>query len=288
MTSAPALSAALLDQVVSELESGRVTSAVLTLAGMLDAVATGPEEIAACRSLIASHPIRRFLDRSSVGALARCNPAGLSVWERQLHSAVGQLGFVRGLKARRELGARAVEAAWRRGKRIALLDCGELGELDQLNGHALDNVALVHRDRRGAEAIAAGHGPSLTILDWEVALTQRFDLLLASGWADDCGAEVLNRRFRCVTAVLAPGGTLLLSSFAPGHLSAGWQAVCLGRDLHCHSETSLTAAARAAGLAITHYWDSSGSLIWAAFHHAPATGTIKGESTWISPPPSAQ
>lgn len=286
MNCTSAISAALLDQVVSEFESGRVTGAVLMLAGMLDAVATDSSEVAVCRKQIARHPLRQFLGHTTGATLSQPAPDGLSAWERQLHAAVGQLGFVRGLRVRRELGARAIEAAWQQGQRIALLDCGELGELDRLKCRALDNVVLVHRDRSSAEAIAAVHVPRLAILAPHQVANQRFDLQLAT--ADDCPATELAARLSAIATQLAPGGSLLLSAFAPGHLGAGWQAVCMGRDLNCHDEPSLTAAARAAGLAIAHYRDSSGSLIWAALHHAGTSRAFKGESTWISPPTSAR
>jgi hypothetical protein len=286
MTIAHSRSALLLDQVVTEFEAGRAAGAVLLLAGMLDAVATDPAEVAAWRELIAEHPVSGFIGRQSPALLARPALDALGAWPRQLHAAVGSLGFVRGLKARRELGARAAEAAWQQGQRIALFECGELGELDRLRGRALDNVVLIHRERGSAAAIAAAHVPPLTILAPHEAADQRFDLLLLG--ADDCSATDLALRLTAGAAMLAPGGSLLLSAFAPGHLGAGWQAVCMGRDLNCHDEPSLSAAARSAGLAIVQYRDSSGSLIWAALHHAGIFRAIQGESTWISPAPSAR
>lgn len=275
----------LLDQVVCEFESGRIGEAVLLLAGMLDAAATSPDEIAIWRHQIARHPAGRFLGHQDAARLADPAPAGLSAWERQLHAAVSQLGFARGLKARRELGARAIETAWQSGQRIALLDCGDLGELDRLRGRPLENIVLVHSDRQRAEGIASAHVPPLTILDPAAVQGRRFDLLLAS--ADRWSLDELAARLTAAAALLAPGASLLISAFAPGHLGAGWQAVCIGEASECHDENSLTTAARAADLAITHCRDSSGSLVWAVLQQAAEGRATSGEPTWISPSPYA-
>ncbi|HQV02172.1 MULTISPECIES: hypothetical protein [unclassified Novosphingobium] len=268
----------LLDQVVGQFETGRTAEAVLLLAGMLDSAVTGPEAAEAWRRLLAGHPVSRFLGSSDPRLLADPDPQGISAWERQLHAAQSQLGFVRGLSTRRELGAKAVETAWQKGQQIALLECGELGELDRLRGLAVDNVTLVQRDRRRGEAIAARHAPPLRVLNPAEAQGLQFDLLLAT--ADSLAAADLANQLSAYAGLLTPGASLLISAFVPGHLGAGWQAVCLGRELECHDETSLIAAARAAGLTISPYRDSSGSMIWAVLQSAASCRPTTGESTW--------
>ncbi len=267
-----------LDQVVGEFEAGRIAQAVLLLAGMLDTAADGADRIGALRDVLASHPLRRFLSADPAFQLAATNlpqalaliasgaaPAGLSRCGDEVFRAVAGLGFARGLQERRALGAAAIEPAWRRGERIALIDCGELGELDRLHRTALDNIALRHSDAAVAALLQQQHGLS----DFS-APDARFDVVLASSVADLRSAAELTRWLIVLAARLAPQGVLYLSSFTPGHLGFGWQAVCLGRDLVCHDETGLERCAASAGLTVRHMRGASGSLIWGELRHAAA------------------
>lgn len=267
-----------LDQVVGEFEAGRIAQGVLLLAGMLDTAADGAERIQALRDVLASHPLRRFLSADPALHLAATNmpqalaliasgamPTGLSRCGDEVFRAVAGLGFARGLQERRALGAAALEPAWRRGERIALIDCGELGELDRLHGTALDNIALRHSDAAVAAMLQQQHGLS----DFSPA-GARLDLVLASGVADLRSAAELIQWLIAIAARLAPQGVLYLSSFTPGHLGCGWQTACLGRDLVCHDETGLERCAASAGLTIRHMRGASGSLIWGELRHAAA------------------
>lgn len=245
------------DRVLGECEAGHTGEAVLMLSGMLDTALGSGQRLAALRREFAAHPLSRIC--------ATASPVG---WNRRLRAAVARLGFARGLESRRELGARTIERAWQAGKQIALIGCGERGELDRLRGQALDNIALEHSD----PLLARKLGLSLPVPG------RRFDLIVATGLADRTAAAALAGQVAMLGEKLAPAGSLFLSAFVPEHLGWGWQAVCLGRDLHCHDEVGLGAAAAAADLAITQFRDSSASLIWAELHKtgaaSPARGTL--------------
>jgi hypothetical protein len=245
------------DRVLGECEAGHTREAVLMLSGMLDTALGGGIGLAALRREFAGHPL---------SAMCAAAKAGAGGWNRRLAEAVSRLAFARGLQSRRELGARAIEQAWQGGKRIALIGCGELGELDRLCGQALDNIALEHGD----PALAGKLGLAAPAPD------QRFDLIAATSLADSTAPAALAKGIARLGERLAPSGSLLLSAFVPGHLGWGWQAVCHGRDLHCHAEPALAAAAAEAGLTITQFRDGSGSLNWAELQKTGALSLARG------------
>ena len=172
------------DRVLGECEAGHAHEAVLMLSGMLDTALGSGSKLAALRREFAAHPL---------GALV----AGAGgQWDQRLSAAVAQLGFARGLEARRELGARVIEQAWQGGKQIALIDCGELGELERLRGQALDNVALEHADPALARDLGlAAPQPG-----------QYFDLIAATGLADTAAPAALPGRITGLAERLASGG----------------------------------------------------------------------------------
>jgi hypothetical protein len=274
----------LLDQLVGEFEAGRIGQGVLLLAGMLDGAAENAAGIALARAALAQHPLRHFLHADPAVQLAASDlpralaliasgviPSGLSRCGTETFRAVGGLGFAQGLQERRSFGADALAPAWRRGERIALIDCGELGELDPLRGTALDNVTLCHSDPVVLAALRQEHGLTAAALP-----DHTFDVMLAASAADQLDPGALTDRLSDLATRLAPGGVLYLSSFAPGHLGFGWQTVCLGRDLVCHDETTLERCAASAGLMIRHMRGASGSLIWGELRHAAAPAFQSG------------
>lgn len=276
-----------LDQVVGEFEAGRIAQGVLLLAGMLDAAADGAGRIQALRDVLTSHPLSRFLSADPALQLASTNlpqalaliasgtvPAGLSRCGDEVFRAVAGLGFARGLQERRALGAAVIEPAWRRGEQIALIDCGELGELDRLRGTALDNISVRHNDAAVGALLQQQHG-----LSKSGTPDVRFDAVLASSVADLRSAAELTQWLVAHAAQLTPQGVLYLSCFAPGHLGFGWQTACLARDLVCHDETTLERCAASAGLTIRHMRGASGSLIWAELRHAAAPALQSGRGT---------
>lgn len=246
------------DRVLGEYEAGHAGNAVLMLSGMLDAALGRGERLGELRRTFAAHPL---------GAM--CSLATKS--DNGLGDSVARLGFARGLAARRELGAQAIERAWQAGKQVLLLDCGERGELVRLKGRELENISAEHSQPDQHATLVSRYG--LAAADPE----HRFDLIVATAWPDGCSPEELAARITRATTRLSPDGRLLLSAFVPGHLGWGWQAVCMGRELHCHDEASLAAAAAQAGLAINQFRDGSGSLIWAELHKNGAASPARGK-----------
>lgn len=246
------------DRVLGEYEAGHPEEAALMLSGMLDAVLGQGERLSKLRREFFSHPLASL-------CLVAAKPGN------RLGDAVSRLGFARGLLARRELGAQAIEQTWMGGRQILISDCGERGELRRLNGRALDNVVLEHADPLQENALRDRFGLSAA------EPGQRFDLIVATSWADNCKPSELGSQVERAAERLSPTGRLLLSAFVPGHLGWGWQAVCMGRDLHCHDEQGLAAVAAKAGLAINQFRDGSGSLIWAELQKTGAESPTRGQ-----------
>ncbi len=257
------------DKVLGECEAGHTRDAVLMLSGMLDVSLGQPGAVTTLRQEFAAHPLNQVVS-SAPRPTGHQTQTALTGRSRCLHDAVSRLGFSRGLAARAELGARAVELAWQRGEQIALLDCGELGELERLRGNAIDNIAMAHEERATEDWLRSQFGLAAP------GPKPRYDLILATGWADDCDTDELAKRLGTAMRWLAPKGSLLLSAFVPGHLGAGWQAICLRRDLVCHAEFDLARAAALAGFGLSQFRDSSGSLIWAELKIAVPNGTKRG------------
>lgn len=230
----------LYNHVLGEIESGRDAAALFLLAGMLDAAATEPAHVEQWRRVLLAHPLYKFITKPGVQG-----------------GAMAELGFARGLVARVELGRNAIEAAWKRGRRILLFQCGENGELDGLKGHELGNISFESHDI----APVASH----------------YDSIFATSLADQLSHQQLVTLIEQAKIRLKPGGSIFLSSFVPGHLGGVLHQICAGRSLQFHDESDLVAASAAAGCSISHFRDASNGLIWAELRVAGATSHIKGD-----------
>ena len=230
----------LFDHVLDEIEAGRDAAALLLLAGMLDAAATEPEAAEQWRCVLLEHPLYKFITTRSVR-----------------DGAMAQLGFSRGLAARVELARKTIEAAWKRGRRILLFQCGENGELDGLKGHGLGNISF------GSHDIAR--------------VASHYDSIFATSLADQLSHQQLVTLIEQAKIRLKLGGSIFLSSFVPGHLGGVLHQICAGRSLQFHDESDLVAASAAAGCSISHFRDASNSLIWAELRVAGATSHIQGD-----------
>lgn len=284
----------LLDQVLSEVEAGRATEAVLMLSGMLDASSTSGQPLRCWRSALRAHPLSSLLSAQLNNFSGSANPeisrkAKFRTADRPLPSAYsdtlsdsfGRLGFVRGLHARRSLSAQILVEAWRAGRQVALIDCGEQGELDSIIGHDAQNIVVRHSRKTAREYLRAKHGDNLTIEadgEGQGAPSRRFDLILASDIADQCSTDRLTSWCRDFSRQLKPSGRLIISAFVPGHLGLGLQRICTNQDLICHAEFALEAVASASNLSITHFRDSSNSLIWAELRVAGEAQVSTGQA----------
>lgn len=251
------------DRILDEIEGGRVSDAVLLLAGIMDAaVATHQTDI--FRQALREHPLDRFLRSQILSHLVvfaqDAPPPDANATEEKLFHAINRLGFARAIRARRDLGTVAVERAWQRGKRVCLYNCGELGELQRLHGKEKGNICICPKP------------------DGTCGTCGTFDLIIASSTADQCDAQQLADRLSLEAEKLRPDGSILLSAFVPEHLGRGWQAFYLSDNPRCHDEADLAVAAQQSGLKISQFRDASGGLIWAEFRADAQTVPDRGDA----------
>ncbi len=263
----------LLDHLLCEIQAGHASDAILMFAGMLDACTARLSDIAIWRQNLANHPARLFLQEVAAvkdqGAEQSCALTLLSQTDLPkdtmtrvscLHHTLSKLGSVRGLQARLALSQQTIDNAWQQGKNIALFGCGTLGEIDHISGHDHSNVFV----DQGNGKWNHGH--------------PAFDLILANSIADDLSSDELAARLAELAKQLNSNGRLIISAFAPGHLGQGWQQICLSRELVCHDEAILEAAAQCANLSIKTFRDASNSLIWAELRCVSACDISTGEN----------
>lgn len=233
------------DQILGEIAAGRSERGILQLSGMLDAM------------------VAEGLDQAAIRAGLLAHPLGQALNDPQAAQAAASLGFVEAGQTRAALARDTLEQAWQRGERcLVFSDCGG-AELERLAGRDLSNLALApaHRTNPALFPALAGSEP--------------FDLILAAGLADRLSAAELAQFVSTAAYRLAPQGRLVMSTFVPGHLGSGWQAICFGRTVECHAEAALTEAAARADLSARLFRDASGCLIWAELNRTEIS-TKKG------------
>lgn len=276
----------LLDQLLSEIEAGRAAEAIWMLSGMLDASLSKDNGGHSWRSSLLGHPLFQLLSNNlnklSVANAFRSPAHAAKSVNRITPDSFSNLGFVRALEARRSLSQQTVTEAWRLGKQIALVDCGEQGELDALRARDLANIIVAHHSAIARDGLRSRHGDTLAIYAagcFQTGLHSQYDLILANNIADGLQTDALLSACKGFATQLKPGGRIVLSAFAPGHLGQGLQQLCVNPDLVCHAEPALEAIASAAGLTISHFRDSSNSLIWVELRAAIANRPTKGAVT---------
>ncbi len=252
----------LLDQVLSEIETGYAPEAILMLSGMLDASLAKRNGIQCWRRSLIGHPLYQLLI-SHLHALSiiaapisgkysgkeKTDDFPIFAVTKMMASSFSKLGFVRAFAARDALSMQCVGEAWRAGKHVALYDCGTLSELNFLNGRDTTNIVTTP-DCSSAREKFGNDG------------AHPFDLIIANSIADRLSSECLKTACTRFATQLKPGGRIVLSAFAPGHLGQGLQQLCVNPDLVCHTEQTLEEVAQATGLSFSSFRDASNSLIW--------------------------
>lgn len=227
----------LYDQILLEFEMGRIQQATLLLAGALDGVVAQGGDILRWKTQLRDHALGDVLVGQSCD---RQNRRSLFRPARQDSTSRMLADTLSNLGAFRAISARE---ALRRSTLEQVLERG--GRVFDLNADV--------------EAIGV------------------YDLVVAVELADTLTRVELEYRLQQLSQLLAPDGTILVSSMAPGHFGQGWQAVCDDAQRQCHDETALATAADAAKLHLTHFRDASDSLIWGMLSRKNDPETEQGE-----------
>ncbi len=227
------------------------------LYGMLDAALVSGQDLGAWRRTLEGHPLAAILPVK--GLRSRKASASKQV-VAACEQAAGWLGLARASAARAALAKGELVKAMAAGQSICLLGhtaCEAMGGAHNLD---LDRLCFIPLPGE-ASKLAVGWISSLP--DMRDARDGQFDLIIATGLAQQYQGRRLRLVLENIRRLLSPNGKLLLASSLPGHLGLGWQTLCEGREIHCQDEKAIAAHAYATGYGISQCRDATDSIIWA-------------------------
>lgn len=255
------------DQVLTEIEAGKVHDGINLLVGMLDTVDLQAGSLERAQRELRGHSLCRMLLEDPVVAHADAQPhstaerlrmishasAGpnASSTGRRLFQVTRELTFARALRDRRDSFDLKLSRGWRQGQNICLIDEDSAALLSGLNGADISNITVTAlEDMLHAFAGAAENHV-------------HFDLILAPDMLDRCDPPGLLTHLRLLRPRLAKHGSIVLAGLTPQHLGAGWRSACLNWHPHCYGERELARLAESAGLSARMYRDETDCVLWA-------------------------
>lgn len=260
------------DQVLTEIESGKVHEGINLLVGMLDTVDLQAGSLAQARRELRGHSLCQMLREDPVVAHADAQPdchaerlrmigrssagAETSSTGRRLFEVTRELTFARALRERRDSFDLKLSRAWRQGQNICLIDDNSNALLSGLDGSDESNITVVDLEEvsRTLSCDANNHLP--------------FDLMLAPGLLDRCNPPELQNILELMRATLSNQGSIILAGLTPQHLGAGWRSACLNWNPQCYNELDLARIALDAGLVARMYRDETDCIVWAELRNA--------------------
>ncbi|MDH7975927.1 hypothetical protein QH494_27425 [Sphingomonas sp. AR_OL41] len=197
-------------------------------------------------------------------------PARTSERGRALFEISSQFETAQAVRWRLATAQGLLEEAWAAGQRICSLACGHFREADALAGRAMGKVIAVDQDRLSLATVRARPGASVVpeqanVLHYLRAAArrgERFDLIYTLGLTDYLDERAMDLLYRLMNACLAPQGRIVLATFLPDHLGAGWLDACMDWHLVCRDEVDLARHARKAGLDARTFRDPTDSIVW--------------------------
>jgi hypothetical protein len=270
------------DQVLTEIEAGKVHDGINLLVGMLDTVDLQAGSLARARSELRGHSLSRMLLEDPVVAHADAQPdhpaerlrmigqkspgADVSSTGRRLFEVTRELTFARALRDRRDSFDLKLSRGWRDGRSICLIDDDSTDLLSGLNGANISNITVI--DLKDVPHAFAGGAEKCS----------DFDLILAPNLLDQLNQSELVNILGSIRAGLSEHGTVVLAGLTPQHLGAGWRSACLNWNPHCYDERALAQIASNAGLSTRMYRDETDCIIWAELKNASNAGA-NGETS---------
>ncbi len=254
------------DQVLTEINAGKVHEGINQLVGMLDVVGLGSGSLAQAKRELRGHSLCQMLleDPSVAAAEARPNEPDarvrmiggtapsddISSTGRRLFEVTSDLTFARALRQRRESFDLRLSNAWRQGQKICVLASDGCSLVRQLRGADSSNITIIDiEEASDAICLAAQTSPF-------------FDLILAPDLLDRDATPALSEILRPMAACLGAHGSIVVAALMPQHLGAGWRSACLNWDPYCHDEGALAKLAASAGLTARTYRDETDCIVW--------------------------
>jgi extracellular factor (EF) 3-hydroxypalmitic acid methyl ester biosynthesis protein len=277
------------DQTLTMIHNGAPEMALSMLSGQLFHAHALSEQWAETRESLRNHALFRLLQEDPFSAHSNARPRGYPgdaalidlIYDQVPPAGTSEIGASlfnvtisapagHAVRQRREYAQTIFKSAWDEGKRICVLACGHLREVDALAGQDFSQVTLVDQDPISLDVVRAKHGGSATIIEANVfrylraaaARGDRFDLVYTLGLTDYLDAKAMGLLHRLVSAVLAPGGTFLLANFLPAHISLGWMDAVMDWHLIYRDEHELELYATNAGLIPVTWRDTIGAVVW--------------------------
>jgi hypothetical protein len=250
------------DQVLGEIERGRVDQGLGLLVGMLDAVHMQGGGMAPARSVLTGHMLQQLLVEAPLYRRAGCDPTEqpqsdmpvLSPTGSTLMKASAALTIMRALGDRQHLADQRLARTWRDGGKICLVGGNAMTPGHVLHGRDLSNVTIAPATPAAVGGLATG----------------AFDLICAPNLADTVKTSALPSLLAGLHRAMAPEGTLILSALLPDHVGAGWVRGCLDWHPQAHAEAALRGLAGAAGFKAQFCNDESNCLVWGVLRSDPA------------------
>lgn len=248
------------DDLVTSIEAGDSEFALARLVGVLDALTAASVDMGQWRAELLSHRLGEMIGCRPVTDEGQ--PLQICLEEAEIPAAnvlpSSALGHAR--VTRQSMAANAIKRALGQNKSVLALDQASWKAAQRSGSaeHAKAKVGQINQDG----AISAPN--------------ERFDLIVAIQIISRCPADLLAARLTQLASYLAPGGSMLLSSFLPFHMGSGWRLLCSDDESQMHNEASLSAAADEANIELSTFRDSQNTLLWAVARLRDSSNTLEG------------
>lgn len=248
------------DDLVTSIEAGDGEFALARLVGVLDALTAAGVSLEDWQAALVAHRL---------GEMIGCRPGADESRTIQICEELAEIPTARlipnsalasATNTRHKMAINALERALGQNKSVLVMDRASrlAAEQSKLPSSASAKVGHINPDG----AISAPN--------------ERFDLIVAIQFVSRCPAELLAERLSQLAQYLAPGGSMLLSSFLPFHMGSGWRLLCSDDEPHMHNETSFGAAADEASVELSTFRDSQNTLLWAVARLRDSSTTLEG------------
>ena len=283
------------DQILTVVESGNLAGGLTLLAGQLATANLNAQSMSDARKNLRAHELHRWLLEDPYTARAFHKPRGYAgdaqlidlIYDRTVPEATSERGrdvfaittdfpTSAAVRARRDHAETVLLEAYTAGKRICTLACGHLREADRLIGKDLRTITAVDQDALSLDFVRARHGDNVNLVEANVIHYLRaaakegvqFDLIYTLGLTDYFDERAMRLLHKLMKACLAPGGTILLANFLPGHLAIGWMDACMDWNLIYRDEANLKAHAAAIGMKSRTFRDAAEAIVWSEMTEA--------------------
>jgi hypothetical protein len=274
------------DQVLAELLSGSFSQGINLLVGMLDAVGKNSANQKLAFEKLHAHDLYFFLAQDPLIASANCSsPQYLSAIDficepyldpcvsstgRRLFEVTSQLTFCRAVRDRRAITAAKIKSAWQLGQSVCIFGTSQLRAIGPLAGQNLSNVTLICQDEASSADLSARFGQSPTILQidpgrvwyFPTEIGIGFDFICAGDLPDRTETDALADVLLMLRDRLTPTGKIVVTSFVPEHLGAGWRSACLQWPITCYREADFINLGTCVDLNTRTYRDATNSVVW--------------------------